>query len=346
MLSTFEKKETINLYESVCSFYVLEELRLLEVDVWKKSQERWKMDLEEFAESFNSELANAMFDYLFLAAFGEGRHSANTIQIPGMAGGRSSAYQEAIGYSPSKNLPILHDYFANYSWPDGYGGDAWGNICKIAISWYKLPPGRFIDSVVDLSHNNGTVFSKGILFDLAGTGHYRAMLDRKFEASLIDWDETVVYPEVKCLVDRAMTLGIIPQMERESSEKRWLYEPIAFGSKILSEPQRFTCQECNQEISFWLSPDEDNEEKYCTECYSQKFVTCWICNGIIEKEESFSHKYHDYCNCCFHEEFSSCESCEGIVSFHEVFTGPNGENLCESCYDEENEEEEDNEEAA
>lgn len=155
-------------FSHIQDFYVLERLNSLTRQKAEKTMEHKDISLyEKVAYAFDDlvpDLAEAMYQYLYLACMGESRHAAQNVAelrfIDGLIGGeRDGSYKIAVKYDPAKSIPQLIDIFSQ-SWAGSYGGKAWLSIAKGAALYGTIPDAAFVDHAVDLRHNNGTAFSK------------------------------------------------------------------------------------------------------------------------------------------------------------------------------------------
>lgn len=75
----------------------------------------------------------------------------------------------------SRYVKFLCDVFSKCSWSGGYGGKAWNKVAT-SLKYFadgEISPEMFIDTVWTLSHNNGPIFNKGILYSCQ---HNKALL--------------------------------------------------------------------------------------------------------------------------------------------------------------------------
>lgn len=153
-------------------------------------------DIDAFEEKVFPNMALRTFMYIYAACLGEARHacsnSAKTLFIRETANtGRLTLFGSATEYPPTKkNINAIVTIFSQ-EWHSGFGGSAWRQIAEALNLYFKLPPAAFIDHVVDLQHNNGTVFSKSdakntIFFDVIYPyGRFGEFLDYKFSKNIL-----------------------------------------------------------------------------------------------------------------------------------------------------------------
>jgi hypothetical protein len=84
---------------------------------------------------------------------------------------------EQFGYELCAKWAMLA--FGGCRWPDGYGGDAWEGIAKVAYAYetgewkdQRFGAREFLDRAFSLQHNNATVFDKAEWKDYPGDLEY------------------------------------------------------------------------------------------------------------------------------------------------------------------------------
>ena len=116
---------------------------------------------QEIAEN----LAERTFAYIWAACLGEARHASDTMsenrfikQIKHTS--RGDVFSVATKFAPTEqNIKAIIEVFS-CGWRGSFGGKAWHNIAK-SLLMRDEGAAAFIDHVIDLEDNNGTVFSKG-----------------------------------------------------------------------------------------------------------------------------------------------------------------------------------------
>lgn len=181
-----EKRKFINqqisLESEINTFYLLQEMKAL---VDKKSfslpsQLAFVKRLEDYQTEQSSNLALAMRDYTALACFGEARYGFSVIEkrehnkkirIKTKFSRRNrftreGCYEEALQFDPTQMLKDLRNYFLHNDWAGGcgFGGQAWAKAAEYALDYGVKPDIIFVDNMVDLQHNSGTLFSKPCIF--------------------------------------------------------------------------------------------------------------------------------------------------------------------------------------
>lgn len=186
---------------------------------FKKSVEKLKEDVELTISKVIPNIALRVFVYLFAACLGEARHAgeaaAKSRWIPvTRQHERSEIYTMIAEFAPSaENINALVNIF-DQKWMSGYGGEAWKRIAE-ALHMYAKDPVAFLDYVVDLEHNGGTVFNKSeakysIQFRTEyASGRFRRFLDYKFKHNILEksfkgeWGEVLgITQPVQKLLDR------------------------------------------------------------------------------------------------------------------------------------------------
>lgn len=162
---------------------------------YSHSATKLRDDIQDTLDSVAENIAKRTFVYLFAACLGESRHArektardrfcTNTLKL-----NRNALYETVTDYAPSKhNFDALVSIF-DQPWEAGFGGKAWRDIAKALHAYATLPAAAFIDHVIDLEHNNGTVFNKrdakySIRFSVSYDGHFRSFLDYKFRRDIL-----------------------------------------------------------------------------------------------------------------------------------------------------------------
>jgi hypothetical protein len=192
---------------AVTGMYLIEELSL--TVPLEKLPPILQTRFAEMRGTYAATMARNLFDYLAIACMGEARHFHTQSAIPK---GRHIAYQFALEHDPRVFLPVLVNVFCKGKWGSSYGGPKWGNIAKAASLYFKMAgkPLMFADHCVDLAHNGGLAFNKGIILkNPPDQGHYFAMLNQKREGSLLEWKETLRVPaSVAVFVEALRLIGV------------------------------------------------------------------------------------------------------------------------------------------
>jgi len=173
-----------SIHGAVYNFYALEEASLGDV-LPTVFRERHK----EFVES----TARTMFDYLATICMSEARHAHDTIwNVYGLNNedkSRSNAWIMGRNYNPRQSLRVCEYLFTHASFPGGYGGKLWAKIAHCAQRYFDLPVRSWFDHIVDLAHNGGLAFNKGVFwYNPINNSHYISMLNRRKKGSIFDDD--------------------------------------------------------------------------------------------------------------------------------------------------------------
>jgi len=162
---------------TVTSFYMAESLKVKLNEIISNNRvsflrkrfiEKKAEDFEYFNQKYIDNTANAIFDYLTLICFGEARHcygNCNYILTDQLPHGRFECYRFVTRYEPFSSLEIMKDLFSK-GWGIGssLGGKQWMYIATVASQYKKIPNTAFIDQAVNLYHNGGLCFDKGIIW--------------------------------------------------------------------------------------------------------------------------------------------------------------------------------------
>jgi hypothetical protein len=221
-LNALNSNNVVSIVDCFGIFYILEELRA-EAGMWKSythSAERLRADINKAYNDWTEELGRGIRDYLLISAFAEARHGASSCShyIPNIdrSDGRSGAWKKAAQHNPETLYAPLIALFRNREWSSAYGGKKWGHIAATAAQYGKMIPGVFIDHVVDISHNGGCAFNKGIIFESIDgplSAIYRNFLDSKAQKSpiyhCIHKYRLIVSSTVRELLNRSHRLGLL-----------------------------------------------------------------------------------------------------------------------------------------
>lgn len=116
----------------------------------RHSHVRLMEDLEEYFQNFTKQLEIAIRDYIIEMAVDE---ALNTEYTNGRILYSKGDYRTCSIVTLRKGLT---DLFLNYWWDSNFGGKLWGK----AVALTESTGINFIDSVIDLHHNNGVLFNK------------------------------------------------------------------------------------------------------------------------------------------------------------------------------------------
>lgn len=152
----------------VLVLYPLDAMRRVLAGSWSHRDQRLLSDIEEYMSDMMPVYRRAMSNYLWAAALGEARHSPKfnghgldelyMVRDRDVASGIARGFGYTVG-----NADTVYSLFHDYTWDSGYGGRAWAHIVDVihpTSKWAELPDFVWIDHVVDLQHNGGSVFDK------------------------------------------------------------------------------------------------------------------------------------------------------------------------------------------
>jgi hypothetical protein len=281
---TYASRTVLDLYTCICTFYVLNELRMAPIEGFKKSHEKWSNDLDAVTGTFNTTFGAALFDYIVASSWGEAKHSLYECDIamytPEL--NRSSLLPFAT-YDVARLIPLFITLFEDKSWTDCYGGKAWANIARAATEYGKRDLTLWIDHVVDLGHNNGCFFDKGKMFPCF-LPTILDLLTFKREGSLLyDASVAILTPPVYSLLNRAVNLKIVENVNQYVLPGAELdYVPVVYGSMappILGESPRARRKDARRNEREEREPfdddiDENCDDSECQECYRWSRVIC------------------------------------------------------------------------
>lgn len=157
----------IHVFQGILEFYALESISAMAKTIpFRHSHEKWLREFTEFKNKFNSQFANAFFDYTVLACLGEARHAgySSNYEIKGFPSSENSARRDIYlcpHFEPKSALQTCASLYSHHNdWKPQYGGEPWECIAKGGLYYFSDNPSVFIDYMVDLSHNNGVFFNK------------------------------------------------------------------------------------------------------------------------------------------------------------------------------------------
>lgn len=164
-------------------------------------------------------LAYRTFVYIWAACLGEARHAADTMAKDYFVeqltqNHRGDVYSITRKFPPTpENVNSIIQVFST-EWRGSFGGKRWKHIAE-ALRFYEKDPITFIDHVIDLQHNTGTVFNKTeskdhLAFVCEYSGDLKIFLDYKFRCNILTedyfehngYDRILLSREVYLLVKR------------------------------------------------------------------------------------------------------------------------------------------------
>jgi hypothetical protein len=275
-------------------------------------------------------------------------------------------WRSVTDYKPSAVIMALQTQFNEVEWTHGgYGGRAWGGIVDCAATYYELDNlTAFIDHVLDVEHNGGSLFDKQEAAGFVGLymdwkkADIHSFLDWKFHSPDLVLDNELYEHYGYCL--SAKTLQFInrfanvylPKNERSPIQcglklQRARYDKPADNGALYYEPLYWednesgfyledsehgsVCEKCGD---FLYEGDECPSESgyiYCEHCYHNKYT---FCEGSHEmrQDEGIYLDSGVYCEECAEIDHALCDECEEWHdkgnSFHFA-----GEDYCEDCID-------------
>jgi len=169
--------------EAITKFYLYDEAiedmkKIISSNIFSKDKDLIALqEIQEEYKQYSEKLAKIFYIYLSTVAFGELRHCKlqsdfcindsnpllrNLFTITSQGDkSRQLVYEEAHRrFDPFQYMPIIENLFRYFFWTSNFGGKKWAGICNAANLYKKIPNEIFIDHVVDLHHNSGTVFDK------------------------------------------------------------------------------------------------------------------------------------------------------------------------------------------
>ena len=331
----------LNLSQAFAQFYYIEEiLAINKLPLYHPIYERqfgdFKNRVQKDHEIFCQKLADCILDYLTLACFGEVRYGWEEASryIDGILSGRGDAHRQAIKYSPQILLPILDDLFNNQVWVEGYGGPSWGNIAKVALSYYNLPPRLFIDSVCNLVHNGGACYDKYILVTIDKTKQQQFLEFRRMNSLLSNYyNFGRIDPWLLSTLIEARRYGIIKsdlisEIKRNIQVDSIKFPPrVVWGNSDFDMPiydreigsnSTFVCDECGIKVrgEYRTIRKDDKLIRICYRCYLERkslLYNCTICGYLCLAEDLmiYRRKHHGHT-----QEIYLCPKCKKLKKAH------------------------------
>lgn len=112
------------------------------------------------------------------------------------------------------------------------------------------------------------------------------------------------------------------------------------------ELSRYICDSCAEEYEKCddcgcLIPDDsgmsvENDNVVCDTC-AENYICCEICEQYCHKDNMCCEKDEDICQNCFDESYVRCSSCDEYILKDDAVISDNGDTMCESCIEIENE---------
>lgn len=195
----FKEKEIKSKFDLFCAticFYLNEfiyaTLLKEKSTAYLHSHEHFRQDFFPFHKQFAHKLAQAIYDYVIEASVCELTHSWNNCDetIEYFLGNKIYfTYENGYSYIRD-NIYRLHlpSYFeiAEYlygledSWVSYFGGKNWYRAITLCQNFGKVPDTEFVDQMIDLQHNTGTLFNKDTnIFSMFSGGLFQNFLNKK-----------------------------------------------------------------------------------------------------------------------------------------------------------------------
>lgn len=157
---------------------------------------KFREDLEKYLDIYTQKLNELFRDYIIVASSLEadaGAHGESHFKFPHSIWGPN----EILYYKKEALIDTLKHCFRDFLWSNEFGGKPWYDaVASLSIK----NPIVFIDHVVDLQHNTGTLLNKGYL-GLRGMSHsyteaFTVFLDAKKKLNLFSFSN--IYGALMC----------------------------------------------------------------------------------------------------------------------------------------------------
>ena len=132
----------------------------------RRHYSKWHKEVLEYQEEFAVKTARSLRDALAIMCFGEARH-VNGNYYSGryrisLSYSRDTVFAEAYQYD-WRRVEDLISVFNSPGWYKEYGGPSWAKICQKVLTYSRLSPKLFCDSVFGAVHNGGIAFNRGYI---------------------------------------------------------------------------------------------------------------------------------------------------------------------------------------
>jgi len=275
-------------------FYVVEALVLLYQE--KEVTKRQYKALIGYRTKLHESMRYLFRDYILLSCFGEARHggSSSKLYIPECTEsnltvrGRYEAGKLAQQFSVETIHKQIYKLFDEGEWTSGYGGEKWAKAIKAMDLYHR--PAVFLDHVFDLKHNGSSLFNKTDyeILSIESVDKLKSYLNKRLVASPEELLEMYLSGLVaeQCL---PLIKVVNPTKKRltYSLESLLNYQPLVFGTRILSAPQKPPgmlggCKGCG-----WSFFKVSEHEEYCYNClakssFKNHIQDCFYCQKAYE----------------------------------------------------------------
>jgi hypothetical protein len=126
-------------------------------------------------EDLTKRLADSLASYCTLISFGEARHWRD---LPYKCEDRVAISKNALAFTPQSITKDLAGLFMSGDFKESFGGRKWSTIADLAHTYYTggVTPVTYVDQVISLVHNGGTIFGKGYMWRISSDSNIFRML--------------------------------------------------------------------------------------------------------------------------------------------------------------------------
>lgn len=280
-------------------FYLLDFMRAMLYNPrcdFLKSVEKLRDDINKVYFSYAKHLADTLYDYIIYSTLYELCNATTKCDI---------SLKEVLGFSiwdiqslmrkdhlkrlyiPAYLDVAEHIYFKG-DWEYCYGGIQWGKAIRYAKLRPKVSDILFIDSIIDLQHNTGSLFSKGNPFFKPCSGDILEYLDRK--TCITKDSELFSYLEIHAadFLNKEIR-SLLFRFIQVYSGRYWREEHIGYFYSFSEHINFFinsrVCDECSKEIDLLM--------KYEPVKYSTTPTLYKICNSVDLQIEKYGYSFSD-----------------------------------------------------
>jgi hypothetical protein len=143
-------------------------------------------------------------------------------------------YDNVPNVSLSTYLSYLEHLYNNWEWHDEYGGYVWGTITNVLCRFIEgeISPETLVDNMWTLSHNNGLIFNKNVVFS-----------SYKSESGMLE-------------ILNAQAIGRLPEYVDQTS----VYS--SKGKKVFNKVKKITPEIFQSQTTYEKLIDEISDYKY------------------------------------------------------------------------------------
>lgn len=234
------------------------------------SGERLRRDIREFYDKLCAKFAEALYNYIIYACCREMKHAEEFCShTPMFILGKRTDTISRMGIrerihrcDPVYVLRFSEHIFGSFEWNRSFGGEKWCKAAKLALQYGKISNVLFIDRIIDLQHNTGSLFSKDNPYFVGRDDSLKGFLTCK----------TMITDEFELATFLISESSLRWTREIRNIVYRFL---ILYGSKFYDDPDKLgwgweNYADIVNRVLFW--PIDKNIEKSCEDFFNQKSI--------------------------------------------------------------------------